>query len=57
MVAVIGEPGLRKWEGGAAFTLRVDKVELLGSKSANTASTGNNTAEATIGEPIDDLPF
>ena len=28
-VIVTGEPGIRKWEGGASFTLRVDKVELI----------------------------
>lgn len=61
-VAVTGNVGLRKWEGGAALTLRVNEVELLGSKPA-AANTGNGTSEQTqvtpidITEPIDDLPF
>lgn len=31
-VAITGEPGLRKWEGGATMTLRVSNIELLGDK-------------------------
>lgn len=48
MVAVIGEPSLRmypKQDGttGASFALRVDKVELLGSKpEPATANEGND---------------
>lgn len=68
-VYVQGEPSLRTFDKkdgtkGTSLTLRVDKVELLGSKQENVASTGNSTTERLQPspilpdqEPIDDLPF
>ncbi len=63
-VLVLGESDVRVFttkEGAAkgVMTLRVDRVELVGSKSQ--ASTGNSSTERAtvtpIDEPIDDLPF
>lgn len=36
-VAVTGNVGIRKWEGGAALTLRVLDLELLGQKETAAA--------------------
>lgn len=54
-VAVIGEIGLRKWEGGAAVTLRVANIELVGANKQDGSSPGTKEAEGE--EPIGDLPF
>ena len=54
-VAVTGEPGIRKWDGGAAFTLRVDKVELLGGGKQEQVAAAPEPAPRQ--EPADDLPF
>lgn len=61
-VAVTGEPGIRKWEGGAAMTLRVDKVELLGGNKPAQPEQAQVQQQmpAHQPEPItppDDLPF
>lgn len=63
-VAVVGEPGLRTYQrndgtAGASMTLRVDKVELLGSRESKpvAANTGGGTNEGYNAEVIDDLPF
>lgn len=60
MVAVIGEPSLRLYakndgSNGASFALRVDKVELLGSKPE-----GSGTAQPAATNETSDpggLPF
>lgn len=66
LVAITGEPGIRlyaKNDGtpGGSFTMRVDKVELLGSKAVNTQTTGSGQTERTtpsdISELDSDLPF
>lgn len=56
-VAVMGEPGLRTYQkndgtAGASLTCRVDKVELLGSKTNEAAP-----APSVTSEPAEDLPF
>lgn len=67
-VIVTGEPGLRKWDGGAAITCRVDKIELMGNAKEQlpasapnpggyTRHAGNVVDETLPMEPIDDLPF
>lgn len=59
-VAVMGEPSIRvynKNDGtmGASFSLRVDKLDLLGSRS-EPASAGS-TQQTVTDIPYDDLPF
>jgi single-strand DNA-binding protein len=63
-VLIIGEPDLRTWESngksGTTLTVRVDKIELLGSKNEQSQT---HTPQASyskpidITEPVDDLPF
>lgn len=57
-VAVSGTIGLRKWDGGAAITLRVDKIELLGSKPEGTGTerVAASPTASDISEP-ESLPF
>lgn len=50
-VAVTGNVGLRKWDGGAALTCRVLDLKLLGTK------TQGNVPAATTDEPESSLPF
>lgn len=55
-VAVQGEIGLRKWDGGATVTLRVGNVELLGGKSEpkNATSIPANSEPPKGDTPWDD---
>lgn len=52
-VAVFGEPSLRKWDGGATITLRVQEIELVGSRQQDAAPA----PMAPTNEVLDDLPF
>lgn len=54
-VAVTGNVGLRKWEGGAALTLRVIDIELLGSKPAPAQPV--NKAFNDMMEDSSETPF
>jgi single-strand DNA-binding protein len=53
-VALSGEPGIRKWEGGATMTLRVATLELIGS--AGSKQQGDSAAAAPE-QASSDLPF
>lgn len=54
-VALTGEPGLRKWDGGATITLRVATLELIGSKQQSEYQEAQPGAADV---PDDgDLPF
>lgn len=59
-VAVSGNVGIRKWEGGATLTLRVMDLELLGGKP-QAASNDENATDRPDGKMVDDmhtgLPF
>lgn len=59
-VAVMGEPGLRTYQkndgtAGASLTCRVDKVELLGSKTNDAAPVAS--IERPVIDDGTDLPF
>lgn len=63
-VAVYGQPSVRayaKQDGtsGASFSLRVDRVELLGGNKPNPepSAKATNPGASDIAEPIDSLPF
>lgn len=56
-VCVQGKVDIRKWDGGATLTIRVDKVELMGGKKESSANTTVQPLETGHTEPIDDLPF
>jgi single-strand DNA-binding protein len=43
-VALSGEPSLRKWEGGATITLRVNDITLGGSSNGEQAAPVANEA-------------
>lgn len=55
-VAVQGEVGLRKWDGGATVTLRIANLDLIGGKpeGKESASTGPTVV---VDDPNLDLPF
>lgn len=58
-VAVTGNVGIRKWEGGATLTLRVIDLELLGGKidAAKPVPATEDGGVTMPDEPKDDLPF
>lgn len=63
-VCVAGECNLRTWEKdgkhGASLQLRVDKLDLLGSKQqGNTTTQRSDSLPASNPDlqPVDDLPF
>ena len=55
-VAVEGNPDIRKWEGGATLTLRVNSIQLLGGKQEASQQPQQQAAEVKEEEP-NDLPF
>jgi single-strand DNA-binding protein len=59
-VAVFGEPSMRTWEGntgkaGASFTLNVNQIDLVGSKSDSVQEEKAELPERH--EVKEDLPF
>lgn len=54
-VAVHGNVGIRKWEGGATITMRVADLRLLGGEKPPATTAG--VADTSGTEPVDDLPF
>lgn len=53
-VVITGEGGLRKWEGGAAMTLRVATLELVGGSKQGSSETA---AAPTSSDDHGSLPF
>jgi single-strand DNA-binding protein len=60
-VFISGEPTLRKWESngksGTTLQLRVNEIELLGSKPKETTTEGATPPSSHDPLDADDLPF